>query len=194
LYLFPAHQSNLMMLSSYVLTTEIKSAHLLLNNTISSSYELMYDVAAKNLEQQLLATSKYDSRLSCPGCGGEDFYIYRNNNIAPFDDNSNNKLYEMVVECKNSQCQIVTQTFALKVKYQEDKSQDFKIIGNQIIINVFECSECGDYGEKYRELTRYAHTTCIKYEPPHFVEWQCPKHPSAKTIHIDEYIEDMLPI
>jgi hypothetical protein len=73
----------------------------------------------------------------------------------------------MVVECKNSQCQIVTQTFALKVKYQEDKSHDFKIIGNQIIIDVFECSECGEYGEKYRELTRYAHTTYIKYDPPH---------------------------
>ena len=100
----------------------------------------------------------------------------------------------MVVECKNSQCQIVTQTFALKVKYQEDKSQDFKIIGNQIIINLFECSECGEYGEKYRELTRYAYTTFINYNPPHFEEWQCPKHPGAKTIHIDEYIEDVLPI
>jgi hypothetical protein len=100
----------------------------------------------------------------------------------------------MVVECKNSQCQIVTQTFALKVKYQEDKSQDFKIIDSQIIIDVFECSECGEYGEMYRELTRYAHTTFIKYDPPHFVEWQCPKHHDTKTIHIDQYIEDMLPI
>jgi hypothetical protein len=100
----------------------------------------------------------------------------------------------MVVECKNSQCQIVTQTFALKVKYQEDKSQDFKIIDNQITIDVFECSECGEYGEMYRELTRYAHTTYIKYDPPHFGEWQCPKHPDAKTIHKEEYIEDMLPI
>ena len=61
----------------------------------------------------------------------------------------------MVVECKNSQCQIVTQAFVLKTGYQEDKSQDFKIIGNQITIDVFECSECGEYGEKYRELTRY---------------------------------------
>ena len=147
----------------------------------------MYDPAA---EQQLMAISKHGSRLTCPGCGGEEFYIYRNNNIASVDDDNN----EMVVECKNSQCQIVTQTFALKVKYQEDKSQDFKIIGNQIIINLFECSECGEYGEKYRELTRYAHTTFIKYDPPHFEEWQCPKHPDVKTIHIDEYIEDMLPI
>jgi hypothetical protein len=39
-----------------------------------------------------------------------------------------------------------TQTFALKPWYQGDKSQDFKIIGNQIIIDVFECSECGEYG------------------------------------------------
>jgi hypothetical protein len=148
----------------------------------------MYDAAAA--EQQLKATSKYSSRLTCPGCGGEEFYIYRNNNIASVVDDNN----EMVVECKNSQCQIVTQTFALKVKYQEDKSQDFKIIGNQIIINLFECSECGEYGEKYRELTRYAHTTYIRYDPPHFGEWQCPKHPHVKTIHIDEYIEDMLPV
>jgi predicted RNA-binding Zn-ribbon protein involved in translation (DUF1610 family) len=147
----------------------------------------MNDVAA---EQQLMATSKYGSRLTCPSCGGQDFCIYRNNIVPVIDDN---KLYEMV-ECKNSQCQIVTQTFALKVKYQEDKSQDFKIIGNQIVIDVFECSECGEYGETYRELTRYAHTTYIKYDPPHFVEWQCSKHPGAKTIHIDEYIEDMLPI
>jgi hypothetical protein len=141
----------------------------------------MYDAA----EQQLLAISKY--RLTCPGCDGQDFYIYKNN-IEP--DVDENKLYEMVVECKNSQCQIVTQTFALKVKYQEDKSQDFKIIDSQIIIDVFECSECGEYGEMYRELTRYAHTTFIKYDPPHFVEWQCPKHPDTKTIHIDEYIEE----
>ena len=158
---------------------------------------MYYDAAAKNLEQQLLATSKYGSRLSCPGCGGEDFYIYRNNNIAPVgddDNNNNSKLYEMIVECKSSQCQIFTQTFALRVKYQEDKSQDFKIIGNEILIDVFECSECGEYGETYRELTRYAHTTYIKYDPPHFVEWQCPKHPSAKTIHKDEYIEDIFPI
>jgi len=34
----------------------------------------------------------------------------------------------------------------------------------------------------------------IKYDPPHFLEWQCPKHPDVKTIHKDEYIEDMLPI
>ena len=150
----------------------------------------MYDDAAA--EQQLMATSNYGSRLSCPGCGGKDFYIYRNNNnnTAPVVDDNN----EMVVECKNSQCQIVTQAFALRVKYQEDKSHDFKIIGNQIIIDVFECSECGEYGEKYRELTRYAHTTFIKYNPPHFEEWQCPKHPGAKTIHVDEYIEDMFPI
>jgi hypothetical protein len=180
------------MRSSYVLTTEIKSAYLLINNTIFSSYEAMYDAATKNLEQQLMAKSKYGSRLTCPGCGGEDFCIYRTAPVGD-DDNSNSKLYEMV-ECKNSQCQIVTQTFALKVKYQEDKSQDFKIIGNQIIIDVFECSECGEYGEKYRELTRYAHTTYIKYNPQHFVEWQCPKHLDAKTIHIEEHIEDMLPI
>jgi hypothetical protein len=41
--------------------------------------------------------------------------------------------------------------------------------------------------------TRYAHTTFIKYDPPHFVEWQCAKHPGANTIHIDKYIEDMRP-
>ena len=146
----------------------------------------MHDAAA---EQQLIATQKYGARLSCPGCGGEDFYIYRNNNTPVVDDKN-----EMVVECKNSQCQIVTQTFALRTGYQEDMSQDFKIIGNQITIDVFECSECGEYGEKYRELTRYAHTTYIKYDPPHFEEWQCPKHPGEKTIHKDEYIEDMLPI
>ena len=147
----------------------------------------MHDAAAE--QQQLMTTQKYGARLTCPGCGGEEFYIYRKNN-TPVVDNNN----EMVVECKNSQCQIVTQTFALKVKYQKDMSQDFKIIGNQITIDVFECSECGEYGEKYRELTRYAHTTYIKYDPPHFVEWQCPKHPGAKIIRIDQYIEDMLTI
>ena len=42
--------------------------------------------------------------------------------------------------------------------------------------------------EKYRELTSYAHTTFIKYDPPHFEEWQCPKHPDAKAIHIDEHM------
>ena len=137
----------------------------------------MYDAAA---EQQLLDKSKYGSRLTCPGCGGEDFYIYRNNdNIAPIDDNNE------MVECKNSQCQIVTQTFTLRVKYQEDKSQDFKIIANQIIINVFECSECGEYGEKYRELTRYAHTIYIKYDPPYFEEWQCPKHLLGRVILLE---------
>jgi hypothetical protein len=47
----------------------------------------------------------------------------------------------MVVESKNNQCQIVTQTFALRAGYQEDMSQDFKIIGNQITIDVFECSK-----------------------------------------------------
>jgi hypothetical protein len=146
----------------------------------------MYDAAA---EQQLMAISKHDNRLTCPGCGGEEFYIYRSNNIASVDDDNNE-----MVECKNSQCQIVIQTFALRVKYQEDKSQDLKIISNQITIDVFECSQCAEYGEKYRELTRYAHTTYIKYDPPHFEEWQCPKHPGVKTIHIDEYIEDMLPI
>ena len=77
------------------------------------------------VEQQLMATSKYGTRLSCPGCGDEDFYIYRNN-IEPFVDGNNSKLYEKV-ECKNSQCQIVTQTFALKVKYQEDKSRILKL-------------------------------------------------------------------
>jgi hypothetical protein len=30
---------------------------------------------------------------------------------------------------------------ALKVKYREDKSQDFEIMGKQIVINVFECGE-----------------------------------------------------
>jgi hypothetical protein len=144
----------------------------------------MYDSSA---EQQLMTTSKYGSRLTCPGCGGEEFNIYRNNKIA--SDNN-----EMVVECKNSQCQIVTQAFALKSGYQEDKSQDFKIIDYQIIIDVFECGECEEYGEKYRGLTRYANTTFIKYDPPHFEEWQCPKHPCVKAIHVDEYIEDMLSI
>ena len=99
----------------------------------------MHDAAA---EQQLMTTQKYGARLTCPGCGGEDFYIYRNNNIASVDGNN-----EMVVECKNSQCRIVTQTFALRKGYQEDKSQDFKIISNHIIIDVFECSECGEYSE-----------------------------------------------
>jgi hypothetical protein len=146
----------------------------------------MYDSAA---EQQLMATSKYGSRLTCPGCGGEEFYIYRNDNIASAVNVNNEK-----VECKNSQCQIVTQAFALKTGYQEDKSQDFKIIDYQIIIDVFECGECEEYGEKYRGLTRYANTTFIKYDPPHFEEWQCPKHPGVKAIHVDEYIEDMLPI
>jgi len=34
----------------------------------------------------------------------------------------------------------------------------------------------------------------IRYDPPHFQEWQCPKRPHTKTIHIDEYIEDMPPV
>jgi len=29
----------------------------------------MNDIAAKNLEQQLMATSKHGTRLTCPGCG-----------------------------------------------------------------------------------------------------------------------------
>jgi hypothetical protein len=78
--------------------------------------------------------------------------MYERRNITPVE----------IVECKNSQCQIVTKIFALKVKYQEDKSQDFKIIDYQIIIDVYEI---------YRELTTYAHTTYIKYNPPHVVEW-----------------------
>ena len=55
------------------------------------------------------------------GCGGEDFYIYRDNinTSAPIDDhhsyNNNNKLHE-VVECKNAECQIATQISALKIK------------------------------------------------------------------------------
>ncbi|HZC20576.1 MAG TPA: hypothetical protein VE223_02925 [Nitrososphaeraceae archaeon] len=135
----------------------------------------MYDAAAA-AEQRLIATSKYGSRLTVLAVGVKSsVYIETNNAASVVDDNN-----EMVVECKNSQCQIVTQTFALRTGYQEDMSQDFKIIGNQITINVFECSECGEYGEKYRELTRYGHTTYIRYYPPHFVEWQCPKHPDAK--------------
>src|ERR687885_599746 len=105
----------------------------------------MYDADAA-AEQQLMAISKYGSRLTCPGCGGEEFYIYRNNNIAPVVDDN----HEMVLECRNSQCQIVTQTFALRTGYQEDKGRDFKIIDNQITIDVFECSECREYGEMYR--------------------------------------------
>ena len=48
--------------------------------------------------------------------------------------------------------------------------------------------------KKYRELTRYAHATYIRYDPPCFEEWQCPKHPGEKTIHTDEYVEDMLSV
>jgi hypothetical protein len=100
----------------------------------------------------LTTTSRYGIHLTCPGCGEEEFYIYRNNINTPAlmdepngdnnnNNNNNSKLYEMV-ECKNSECQIATQTFALKVKYREDKSQDFEIIGKQIVIDVFECDEC----------------------------------------------------
>jgi hypothetical protein len=109
------------------------------------------------LYQELTTTPRYGIRLTCPGCSGEEFYIYRNSINTPAliddlncdndDDNNNNnnnnnnsKLYEMV-ECKNSKCQIATQTFALKVKYREDKSQDFEIMGKQIVINIFECGE-----------------------------------------------------
>ena len=63
----------------------------------------------RRAEQQLMATSKHGNRLTCPGCGCEEFYIYRNSNIALVDDNN-----EMVIECKNNQCQIVTQSFAHK--------------------------------------------------------------------------------
>jgi hypothetical protein len=90
------------------------------------------------LYQELTTTPRYGIRLTCPGCSGEEFYIYRNSINTPAliddpnrdnddDDNNNNnnsKLYEMV-ECKNSKCQIATQTFALKVKYREDKKSRF---------------------------------------------------------------------
>ena len=61
-----------------------------------------------------------------------------------------------LLNVKTVNVKLLRQTFALKTWYQEDKSQDFKIIGNEILIDVFECSECGEYGETYRELTRYA--------------------------------------
>jgi len=87
------------------------------------------------LYQELTTTPRYGIRLTCPGCSGEEFYIYRNNINTPAliddpngDNNNNSKLYK-TVECKNSKCQIATQTFALKVKYREDKSQDFEIMG-----------------------------------------------------------------
>ncbi|HYZ49247.1 MAG TPA: hypothetical protein VE593_00060 [Nitrososphaeraceae archaeon] len=51
----------------------------------------------------------------------EEFIDNNRNNIIASDNN------EMVVECKNSQCQIVTQAFALKTGYQQDKSQDLKL-------------------------------------------------------------------
>ena len=47
----------------------------------------MYDATAA--EQQLLDKSKYGSRLTCPGCGGEEFYIYRNNYIESVHDDNN---------------------------------------------------------------------------------------------------------
>src|SRR5919202_112328 len=56
---------------------------------ISSQYYLLqrntepYQASMLAAEQQLMATSKYGSRLTCPGCRGQDFYIYRNNSIAP---------------------------------------------------------------------------------------------------------------
>jgi hypothetical protein len=151
------------------------------------------------LYQELTTTPRYGLRLTCPGCSGEEFYIYRNNINTPAliddpngDNNNNSKLYEMV-ECKNSKCQIATQTFALKVKYREDKSQDFEIMGKQIVINVFECGEWGKYGEKYRELTNYAYTNYTDCDPTDLIEWQCPKHPNVKTVHIDQHIEDIPP-
>ena len=172
----------------------------------------MNDVVSKNHEeeqsQEITAATtkttppKCGAPLTCPGCGGKEFYIYRGesiNALAQFDDcndynnnnnNYNNNLYE-VVRCKDSKCQIATQAFALKVKYHEDKSQDFKIMSKQIMIDTFECSECGKYGEKYRELTSYAHTTCTDCEPPDPIEWKCPEHPNVKTVHIDQYIEDI---
>ena len=69
--------------------------------------------------QELAKTPRYGISLTCPGCGGEEFYIYRNNIDTPtlIDDpngdsnnnnnnnNNNSKLYEMV-ECKNSECHI----------------------------------------------------------------------------------------
>ena len=66
--------------------------------------------------QELTKTPRYGISLTCPGCGGEEFYIYRNNIDTPtlIDDpngdsnnnnNNNSKLYEMV-ECKNSECHI----------------------------------------------------------------------------------------
>jgi hypothetical protein len=67
--------------------------------------------------QELAKTPRYGISLTCPGCGGEEFYIYRNNIDTPalIDDpkgdsnnnnnNNNSKSYEMV-KCKNSECHI----------------------------------------------------------------------------------------
>ena len=56
------------------------------------------------LYQELTTTPRYGIRLTCPGCSGEEFYIYRNNINIPAliddpngdNDNNNSKLYEMV--------------------------------------------------------------------------------------------------
>ena len=29
------------------------------------------------------------------------------------------------------------------------------------------------------------------YDPPSLMEWQCPKHPNVKAMHIDQYIRDI---
>ena len=53
-------------------------------------------------------------------------------------------------------------------------------MSKQIMKDVFEGSKCGEYGEKYGELARYAHTSYTDCDPPHLVEWQCSKHPNVK--------------
>jgi hypothetical protein len=72
-----------------------------------------------------------------------------------------------------------------------DKSKDFEISGKRRLIDVFKCSQCGQHGETYREVTDYAHTYYCDYDPEEPIKWHCPKHPDAKTEEVDQYDKDI---
>jgi hypothetical protein len=54
------------------------------------------------------------------------------------------------------------------VKNANNISKNSKTILLQALIQLYRAG--------FSELTRYVHTNYIKYDPPHFIEWQCPKH------------------
>src|ERR1051325_6839107 len=93
----------------------------------------MYDAAA---EQQLMAISKHGNRLTCPGCGGEEFYIYRSNKIASVDDDDNNEmvvrhyrvtgflLVNKINERKRGHKSVINNIYYSYLRMSEDKEKD----------------------------------------------------------------------